>query len=122
MVTVKYCFLNPRVIRYTHKYLYKSKRFYSFEEAKKFIEDLPLTIELTIFEGRRKVITKLETNCYIICEGKKFPQIQGEFYKYFENNNRDYEVEYDGDDSFLILSNYTLPEDYINWFRQKFLK
>lgn len=126
MVTVKYAFVNPRTVVLNHRYLFHCRKFHSFEEAKKFVDTMPLSMELKIFEGKEEFVTNLETNCYIIHEGKKFPQIQGEFYDKFETLGSkgyfsycDYYTDFDKN---LRMSNYTLPKDYIDWFIEKFIK
>lgn len=84
MVTLRYGFDNPKTIISTHRYLYHDKRFHSFEEAREFIKDLPSVITLKVIDWGQEFVTELETNCYILCEGRKIPQIKGKFYEIFE--------------------------------------
>lgn len=126
MVTLRYGFDNPETIKLFHKYLYQERRFQSFEEAKNFITDLPTSITVKIFDCGEEFITELETNCYILCEGRKIPQIKGKTYEIFE---------YFGSSKFRKLfcenrfcdfdkrneNNKYVDEDYITWFRNKFI-
>lgn len=127
MVTLRYGFDNPETIKLFHKYLYQERRFQSFEEAKKFIKDLPTNITLEIFDYGQEVITELETNCYIICEGRKIPQIKGKTYEIFEcfGNSKFMKLFYENrfcDFDKRNENNKYVDKDYRTWFINKFIK
>lgn len=124
MVILRYGFDNPETIKDTHRYLYHDKRFHSFEEAKEFIKDLPATITLKVRDRGQIFITELETNCYILCEGRKIPQIKGKTYELFEyyGSSKFEKMFYANRRIERIENALPMDEEYIKWFGNKFLK